>query len=54
MKNINRHRYIVADVVKSGQDVTVTLYEGIGEVRKRAPYSIVADASTKTTVEKRA
>ena len=54
MKNINRHRYIVADVVKSGQDITVTLYEGIGEVRKRAPYSIVADSTTKTTVERRA
>ena len=54
MKNINRHKYIVADVVKSGKDVTVTFYEGIGEVRKRAPYSIVADTSTKTTIERRA
>ena len=62
MKNINRHKYIVADVVKSGrsgeitsgQDVTVTLYEGIGEVRKHIPYSIVADASTQQTNERRA
>lgn len=62
MKNINRHKYIVADVVKSGQngtfnsgqDVTVTFYEGIGEVIKRVPYSIVADISTQQTNERRA
>lgn len=61
MKNINRHKYIVADVVKSqggnitdGQNVTVTFYEGIGEVRKHVPYSIVADISTQQTTERRA